>query len=122
MAPDNSWSDSLLRDVRPYTLTGGRTSSPHPLDLTTCLLARPTARSLTDLSPESESLLVYCTGTVLSLAEIAARLQQPVQIVKVLVGDLLDCDALEVATPVGFARETVDTELLEALLDRLQRL
>ncbi|MCL3998864.1 DUF742 domain-containing protein [Streptomyces lavenduligriseus] len=122
MAPDNSWSDSLLRDVRPYTLTGGRTRSPHPLDLTTCLLARPSARLLTGLSPESESLLLHCTGTVRSLAEIAALLQQPVQIVKVLVGDLLDCDALELATPVGFDREPVETALLEALLEGLQRL
>ncbi|CAM5502654.1 hypothetical protein SCANM63S_04822 [Streptomyces canarius] len=122
VTPDSSWSDSSLRDVRPYTLTGGRTSSPHPLDLTTCLLARPSARSLSGLSPESESLLVHCSGTMRSIAEIAGLLQQPAQIVKVLVGDLLDCDALELANPVSSARGIVDTELLEALLEGLQRL
>jgi hypothetical protein len=57
-----------------------------------------------------------------SIAEIAGLLHQPVQIVKVLVGDLLDCNALDLVSPSGVARDTVDTALLEALLEGLHRL
>jgi hypothetical protein len=57
-----------------------------------------------------------------SIAEIAGLLHQPVQIVKVLVGDLLDCNALDLVSPSGVVRDTVDTALLEALLEGLHRL
>jgi hypothetical protein len=114
------WSDSSLRDVRPYALTGGRTRSQHPLQLTTCLITRPSAYPAAVLSPESEALLLHCSGSPLSVAELAARLHQPVQVVKVLVGDLLDCDALELANPSGSAGDTVETALLEALLHGLR--
>lgn len=122
MTPGDSWTDSSLHDVRPYTLTGGRTRSPHPLHLTTCLVTRPSSRPLAGLSPESEALLLHCSGSPRSVAEVAARLRQPVQVVKVLVGDLFDCGALELANPDGSAGDIVDKELLEALLHGLQRL
>lgn len=119
MAPRNGWSDGSLADVRPYTITGGRTHSPHPLHLTTCLITRSAVYRGAHLSPESEALLLHCSGVPLSVAEIAARLHQPAQVVKVLVGDLLDCDALALANPYSAARDDVDVALLEALIHGL---
>ncbi|WP_423247756.1 DUF742 domain-containing protein [Streptomyces achmelvichensis] len=119
MAPGSGWSDSSLEDVRPYTITGGRTHSPHPLHFTTCLITRSAAHQAVQLSPESEALLLHCSGVPLSVAEIAARLHQPVQVVKVLVGDLLDCGALALANPYTSAGDDGDVALLEALLHGL---
>lgn len=56
-----------------------------------------------------------CSGAALSIAEIAALLHQPVQVIKVLVGDLLDAGALDVAAPRSIAAHN-DTDLLEAVL------
>ncbi|MFI0219098.1 DUF742 domain-containing protein [Streptomyces lydicus] len=113
------WTDSSLGDVRPYTVTGGRTHSNHPLQLTTCLIARPAAPGTPYPSPEGEALLLHCSGAPRSVAELAASLHQPVQVVKVLIGDLIDCAALARANPEGAAAGHDDIELLEALLHGL---
>ncbi|UYQ60044.1 DUF742 domain-containing protein [Streptomyces peucetius] len=118
MASGGGWTDSSLEDVRPYTITGGRTHSHHPLHLTTCLITRPAAPGTAHPSPEGEALLLHCSGAPRSVAELAARLCQPVQVVKVLIGDLLDCDALALANPEGAAGHD-DIQLLEALLHGL---
>jgi hypothetical protein len=112
------WSDSALGDIRPYTLTGGRTHHPnHQLHLTSCLVTRPAARQL-PANTESEELLLHCAGTPRSVSELAGRLHQPVQVVKVLIGDLIDADALVLANPAGPADP--DKHLLEALLNGLR--
>lgn len=118
MKVGSGWCEHSLSDVRPYAITGGRTRSQHPLRLTTCLVTRPASRPARP-SPEGEALLLHCSGAPCSVAELAARLNQPVQVVKVLIGDLLDCDALALANPDGFTA-AADVELLEALLHGLR--
>lgn len=120
MESGSGWDDSSLGDVRPYTVTGGRTRAKHPLRLTTCLMTRPAAHQPAWPSPEGEALLLHCSGAPCSVAELAARISQPVQVVKVLIGDLLDCDALVLANPMP--SYDADPELLRKLLDGLQRL
>ncbi|MFJ1551644.1 DUF742 domain-containing protein [Streptomyces sp. NPDC088246] len=118
MSVRGQWSDSALGDIRPYTLTGGRTHHPkHALRLTTCLLTRPATRQL-PANAESEALLMHCAGTPCSVAELAGRLHQPVQVIKVLIGDLIDADALALANPSG--PTAPDAHLLEALLHGLR--
>ncbi|MFF7705436.1 DUF742 domain-containing protein [Streptomyces lydicus] len=119
MAAGSGWSDSSLEDIRPYTITGGRTGSKHPLHLTTCLITRPAAPGTAHPSPEGEALLLHCSGAPVSVAELAARTHQPVQVVKVLIGDLLDCDALARANPYGAAADP-DVHLLEAVIHGLR--
>jgi hypothetical protein len=67
---------------------------------------------------ESESLLLLCSASPRSVAELAARLHQPVQVVKVLVSDLLEAEALALANPSSPADP--DAHLLEALLHGLR--
>ncbi|GGS93428.1 DUF742 domain-containing protein [Streptomyces chromofuscus] len=117
MTSGGGWSDSTLGDVRPYTVTGGRTRPRHPLHLTTCLVTRPATRHM-PMNIEHESLLMLCSGAPRSVAELAARLHQPVQVIKVLIGDLLDAEALTPANPDGPADP--DAHLLEVLLDALR--
>ncbi|MEU5239775.1 DUF742 domain-containing protein [Streptomyces lydicus] len=119
MAVGSGWSDSSLEDVRPYTITGGRTGSKHLLHLTTCLITRSAAPGTAHPSPEGEALLLHCSGAPLSVAELAARIHQPVQVVKVLIGDLLDCDALARVNPYSTAAEP-EVHLLEAVIHGLR--
>ncbi|GAA1213811.1 DUF742 domain-containing protein [Streptomyces rhizosphaericus] len=112
------WADSSLGDIRPYTVTGGRTRSRHTLHLTTCLITRPAAPGTVHPSPEAEALLLHCSSVPRSVAELAALTHRPVQVVKVLIGDLLDCDALARANPDGTGADP-DVSLLEALLHGL---
>lgn len=116
MRSRGGWSDSALGDVRPYTATGGRTRPTHTLHLTTCLITQPAARSV-QMNLEHESLLMLCSGIPCSVAELAARLHQPVQVVKVLISDLLDAQALAFANPAGTSDP--DVHLLERLLNAL---
>lgn len=122
MASGGGWGGSALDDVRPYTLTGGRTHPRHALRLTTCLLTRPATGPLPS-GAESQTLLMLCSGSPRSVAELAGHLRQPVQVVKVLVGDLLDAEALALANPAGPCGPAgPDTYVLEALLDALRKL
>lgn len=114
----SAWASSDLSDVRPYTITGGRTRARHQLHLTTCLITRPAVAVAAPPGPESEALLLHCSGAPRSVAELAALLRQPVQVVKVLIGDLLDTDALALAS--GSA--TPGRQTLERLLDGLRNL
>ncbi|MFI5752327.1 DUF742 domain-containing protein [Streptomyces sp. NPDC051644] len=122
MSVRGHWSDSALGDIRPYTLTGGRTHHPnHQLGLTSRLVTRPAARRLPTNDVESEALLMHCSGAPCSVAELAGRLHQPVQVVKVLIGDLMDAEALTLANPARPADPNgPDTDLLEALLHGLR--
>jgi hypothetical protein len=122
VAAGGGWSDSALGDVRPYTLTGGRTESRHALRLTTCLLTRPATGPL-PAGAECETLLMLCSGSPRSVAELAGHLRQPVQVVKILIGDLLDANALIMASPtVPFGPAGPSIHVLEALRDALQRM
>ncbi|MFD8609638.1 DUF742 domain-containing protein [Streptomyces sp. NPDC059631] len=118
----DGWADTSLAEVRPYTVTGGRTRSHHTLHLTTCLITRPAPPTSAHPTPEAEALLLHCSGAPCSVAELAALTRQPVQVVKVLIGDLLDCDALARANPGARTSPHSDVHLLEAILDRLHNL
>ncbi|MGH1492682.1 MAG: DUF742 domain-containing protein [Acidimicrobiales bacterium] len=125
---DGQGPPSSLR-VRPYTVTGGRTKADIELEIETMIqTTTQTASSAggwqTDsrgLISESRALLELCV-TPLSIAEISAHLRLPLQVIKVLVGDLVI--AKRVATH-GAAPETgarPDLALLERVLDGLQSL
>ncbi|MFI5987613.1 DUF742 domain-containing protein [Streptomyces sp. NPDC051555] len=119
MAARGGWPDTALGDIRPYTITGGRTRTTHELYLTTCLLTRPTTGQF-PAGAESEALLLHCSATPCSVAELAGRLHQPVQVIKILVGDLLDAGALALSNPARPTAAGPDTYLLEAVLHGLR--
>ncbi|MER6520232.1 DUF742 domain-containing protein [Streptomyces sp. NPDC001553] len=119
MAARGGWTDTALRDIRPYTITGGRTHTAHELYLTSRLLTRPATGQFPP-GAESEALLLHCSGAPCSVAELAGRLHQPVLVIKILVGDLLDAGALTLSNPNRPAAAGPDTNLLEAVLHGLR--
>ncbi|HEY0804871.1 MAG TPA: DUF742 domain-containing protein [Pseudonocardiaceae bacterium] len=109
------------RLVRPYALTGGRTSTTHAqLDLATQIMVARTDFDRTDLEPEHEEILVLCRRP-LAVAEIAARMNIPLFVAKVLLGDLIDRGALEAGQRIQDMAPP-DLRLMEQILDRLQAL
>ncbi|MFL1376543.1 MULTISPECIES: DUF742 domain-containing protein [unclassified Nocardiopsis] len=108
--------------VRPYTLTRGRVrpSAMGPrLDLITIVVA---ARDRRDrpLEPECRAILELCRRPI-SVAEVSARLDIPLTVVRVLLGDLLaDGDIrTRAATPMSRLPEK---KVLQAVLDGIRRL
>jgi len=102
--------------VRPYSVTYGRTRPRSALDLTTMLLA--TGRTPRHMEPEHAQALGLCRAAV-SVAEVAANLQQPVVVAKVLVSDLIAWDALITGVPTV---DSPDLQTMKDLLDGLRKL
>ncbi|MEE1807643.1 DUF742 domain-containing protein [Streptomyces sp. BE133] len=121
MAPHRSaWHDSALDDVRPYTITAGRTRPKYALQLTSMLSPGP-ATGLADIGPEAEAMRLLCLISPRSIVELAGLRSQLVQITKVLVCDLLDHGALVLTAPADIAPHE-DNHLLEAVVAGLRRL
>ncbi|MBF6210220.1 DUF742 domain-containing protein [Nocardia puris] len=104
--------------VRAYVRTGGRSRATRDLDLVTLVAAAlPPAPGL---GPDARRVLGLCGGRgVLSIAEIAAYLDLPPSVVKIVVSDLMDGGHLSTPTPA----ETVpEIALLEEVLNGLRAL
>jgi DNA-directed RNA polymerase specialized sigma24 family protein len=120
---DQRWLDDEAGPVvRPYTVTGGR-AQPRTgdLDLLTYVeaLYAPEA-DLIHLQPEHRAILSM-TATALSLAEIAARVDLPLGVVRVLIGDLLQ-ENLVVCFDSGTSSRPPDENVLKAVIDGLRAL
>src|SRR5258706_7108397 len=108
--------------VRPYTLTGGRS---RPITGGLSLLTHVEAlyapdADLINLQPEHRAILTM-TRTALSLAEIAARVDLPVGVVRVLIGDLLH-ESLVSTFESDTAVNPPDENILQAVIDGLRAL
>jgi hypothetical protein len=112
--------------VRPYAMTRGRTShaAQHRLDLIAVVVTEPGADDPdTDdaLSPEHVEIVERCRDTPQTVAELAADLDLPVGVVRVLVGDLMDQEYVYVNRPVPPA-ELVDESILRDVINGLRAL
>ncbi|MFE0524732.1 MULTISPECIES: DUF742 domain-containing protein [unclassified Streptomyces] len=112
--------------VRPYAMTRGRTTSPgqHRLDLIAVVVAEPHADDPdadTTLSPEHLDIVDLCRDTPQSVAELAAGLDLPIGVVRVLVGDLVDAEFVHVNRPIPPA-ELVDESILRDVINGLRAL
>ncbi|MEU1162041.1 DUF742 domain-containing protein [Streptomyces sp. NPDC005921] len=87
--------------IRPYTVTGGRTHSAlADIDLIALIsTVRPPTRAQR-LQPEQHRLLALCRRPT-ALVEVAACLDLPVTVVRILLGDLLDTELVSVSAPTA---------------------
>ncbi|GGV82525.1 MULTISPECIES: DUF742 domain-containing protein [Streptomyces] len=110
------------RYLRPYAITGGRTRhSQHAFTLITLVVARSARDTPSGLEPEADRILELCRDRAMAVAEIAALLDLPVSVVKVLCGDLLDASLILVQSPPGQdSRPSV--ELIERVMDGIRQL
>ena len=108
--------------VRPYMLTGGRTSSSLGVfELHAPALALITPDQLAKgATPEDRRIVELCQ-TPMSVAELSARIAMPVGVVRVLVGDLVVARMVHVRQTEDGA-EHRDVRLLERLLEGIRAL
>ncbi|MFJ6354716.1 DUF742 domain-containing protein [Streptomyces sp. NPDC054835] len=125
-APGHWFDDDAGPVVRPYAMTRGRTSAAtrHRLDLIAVVVPEPAAddpgRDQT-LSPEHVEIVERCSEQPQSIAELAAGLDLPVGVVRVLVGDLVDDELVHVTRPVPPA-ELPDVSILREVINGLRAL
>ncbi|MFG3656479.1 DUF742 domain-containing protein [Streptomyces sp. NPDC047706] len=112
--------------VRPYAMTRGRTShaAQHRLDLIAVVVTEPHVDDPepdTTLSPEHVDIVEMCRDMPQSVAELAAGLDLPIGVVRVLVGDLTDAELVHVTRPVPPA-ELPDESILRDVINGLRAL
>lgn len=118
---DNGDAEILYDDaagplVRPFVATGGRTEASTDLDILALVCTTGKYRP-TQVEAYLGEVLLLCQQAV-SIAELSAHLHLPAQIVRVLVSDLIDIDAVHANAPQPYV---ASRELLEKLLAGLQR-
>ncbi len=102
--------------VRPFVMTGGRTRvSGTRLELET-IVAAIGPMTNDELAFEAQAIVDLCAAPM-SIAEIAGRLQLPVGVIVVLVGDLVAQEALTVhhTDPVE-----IELSALRRMIDRVR--
>ncbi|MGY0022290.1 DUF742 domain-containing protein [Streptomyces sp. YJ-C3] len=112
--------------VRPYAMTGGRTTAgPQAarfdlIALVSLDSAAPAADD-TALGPEHRSIIELCRTETQTVAELAAGTELPVGVVRVLLGDLLELACIKVSRPVPPA-QLPDEKILREVIDGLRAL
>ncbi len=107
--------------VRPYALTSGRTHAGGTIDPE--WLVRTTGRGGWDViggDPHWQQIAQLCTQ-VQSVTEIAASLELPLGVVRVMVNDMAEAGLLTVHSSGGIDTE-IDIYLLERVLSGLRKL
>jgi hypothetical protein len=104
--------------VRAYVRTGGRSRATRELDLVTLVVAAQDPAP--GASPDALRVMGVCSRRgALSIAEIAAYLDQPPSVVKIIASDLLDSGHLINPAPV---EQLPAVALLEEVLNGLRAL
>jgi Protein of unknown function (DUF742) len=119
---ESEWLDQDAGPVvRPYALTGGLTRpSGQRFDLLDMVRAvRRAAQDPPQLSPEQAELLQRCQMPA-PLADLAADLDLPIGVIRILVSDLRERGLVTIhrAQPAGFN----DLKILQEVVDGLRRL
>lgn len=108
--------------VRPYAVTGGRTRSRGAqLDLVAVVIGSvPSMADRGLLEPEHMRMLARCRQAI-TVVDLASDVDLPLDVVRVLLGDLIDRGLVRVNAPAPseFAR---DEAVLRMVLDELHSL
>ena len=109
------------RLVRPYFMTGGRTRPAHQdLELETLISTTAAGEASPNLKAERYSIAVLCRD-LLSIAEVSARLDLPLGVARVLVGDMADEGLVILHRPTTVG-DRPDLALLQRVLYGLHKL
>ncbi|MFI6444052.1 DUF742 domain-containing protein [Kitasatospora sp. NPDC050543] len=120
---EEAWFDKEAGHlVRPYAITNGRTGPARPgFALITLVVTADPRVDLSRLAPEPATILDLCRERPLAVAEIAAQLDLPVSVVKVLLDDLSQAQLILTRAPVELA-EAPDIALIQAVIEGVRRL
>lgn len=111
--------DATGRLIRPYAITGGRTGGDVEIDLESQIQASTRASEHLGAYRWEAAKLIDLVQTPMALIELAARLELPVGVARVLVSDLINDGAVVVHRPV--ATQNFGS-LLEKVLDGVRNL
>jgi hypothetical protein len=95
VAPPPEDDDEDAYTVRPYAVTGGRTSSTSA-DLPVEALVQALGPADVTMTAEKRRILELTATEYLSIAELSAHVKLPVPVVRVVVGDLADSKKVRV--------------------------
>jgi len=111
--------DLTGRLIRPYAITGGRTGAETDIGLEAQVQASTRADELVSSYRWEAKRLIELVQAPMALIEVAARLEIPIGVARVLVADLVDDGAVAIHTP-----QTTQnfTSLLERVLDGVRNL
>ncbi|WP_280697717.1 DUF742 domain-containing protein [Kitasatospora sp. GP82] len=108
--------------VRPYAMTKGRTRpTGREFDLIALVVSDVVDAMELPVGPEQGLILELCRNNALSVAEIAAEIDLPLGVVRVLLGDLLDAEYIRVSRPVPPAL-LPDEHILQEVINGLRAL
>jgi Protein of unknown function (DUF742) len=122
-SPEDQWLDEAAGPVvRPYAVIGGRTRpSGEALDVIAVITAIRGARpDPNELGPEHLAMLRMCR-LPMSVADIAADLDLPLGVVRILLGDLRQHHLISIHNPIPPA-QLPDVRVLREVVDGLRRL
>jgi hypothetical protein len=113
-------SDEDVSIVRPFFVARGRADERYQLDTATQVVVKvpqPPAPHL-EWTPEHREIVNMC-GAPVAVSEIAAVLEQPLGVVRVLIADLLDNALVTTYSPTAFISEELLTKVLHGLIHNL---
>lgn len=118
VASDSGFDDEASPSlVRAYTITGGRTTAAVTLAMEARVSIHADARRRAWSNPLAQRIVNLDEGTA-SVAELSARLDQPLGVVRVVVGDLIQAGA---ATVEQTMTEDLSTAQRKDLMERTLR-
>lgn len=106
--------------VRPYFWTGGRTASRFDLSFET--LISTTGQPVDPTAPPEHHTILELCGAPRSVAEVAALLSMPLGVARVVLGDMAEAGSVAVHRTAGSADAAPDLDLVQRVLNGLQRL
>ncbi|MGW3813620.1 DUF742 domain-containing protein [Streptomyces sp. NPDC005046] len=126
MTDDHWYEDETGPMVRPYTVTGGRTrpSDGHVIDLMSQVTALEAGTGLPGVDHAAAALLDLARRGPRPVVELAADVDLPLTVVRVLLGDLAEAGLVRIDEPRRSpdGGPAADPELLREIVERLREL
>ncbi len=116
---DADMGDETGRLIRPYAITGGRTGAETDIGLEAQIQASSRGSQHLGAYRWEAAKVVELVQSPMALIEIAARLEIPIGVARVLVADLVDDGAVMLHVPEKIQNYT---SLLERVLDGVRNL
>jgi hypothetical protein len=123
LPPDVAEVDELhFSMARPYVRTGGRARSTYDLRIETMLSTTRTGSAPDTPMSIDHRLMCDLCATARSVAEIAAHLQAPLGVARVLISDAITAHLLTLHEPADAVGSRPSFELMQRVYDGLRRL
>lgn len=108
--------------VRPYAVTGGRTKAEGDLRVEAMISTTPAGLAEDGLTEIEHRSIARLCRTPKSVAEVSAELGMPLQVTKIVLGDMVATGLVVVHRTTGLSGGSSHLALMERVLGGLRRL